>query len=317
MKKIPQNIFDGYRLANTELRLMTRQIHLYIEGIGSAEHHFLTPMSENLYSGSKTYTAVAIGMAQDEGLLKIEDPLADYFPEFEREMEEGRANGAYKEGWDKVTIRDLLQMRSGKTYMLFKEKSLRTEEDYAALYFRDGIEREPGTYFFYNNINSYMLGRVIHKVSGQNLCDFLEARLFKPLGYFNVLWQSCPQGYSFGAAGIFLKTHEYAQLGRFLLQEGEWEGKQLLSADYVRRMRADLADTSLVEAEPETTQGYGYQVWKGSHEENFRADGMYGQFSLIYPKERVVVTITARNEQNPYRIIQAAQDEILPRLGAL
>lgn len=317
MNTIPRNIFDGYRLAHNELHLMTRQIHVYRENFGNAEYHFLTPMSENLYSGSKTYTSVAIGMAQDEGLLKTEDLLADYFPEFEREMEEGRANGAYQEGWENVTLRDLLQMRSGKTYMLFKESSVRTEEDYASIYFRDGIDREPGTYFFYNNINTYMLGRVIHKVSGQDLRDYLESRLFKPLGYFNVLWQTCPKGYSFGAAGLFLKTHEYARLGRFLLQEGMWEGKQLLSSSFVHKMHSDLAETKWVEAEVETTQGYGYQVWKGSHEDSYRADGMFGQFSLIYPQEKTVVTVTARNEQNPYRIIKAVEDELLPRLEAL
>lgn len=317
MKKIPCSLLDGFRLANTELQLMVRQIHVYAENAGCAEHHFLTPSEENLYSGAKTYTAVAIGLAQDEGLLRIEDRLADFFPEFAREMEEARNNGAYRQGWDQVTIRDLLQMRSGKSYFLFKKSELRTEEDYAAIYFRDGIDHEPGTYFFYNNLNSYMLGRVIHKVSGLDLREFLQPRLFQPLGYFHPAWHVCPKGYSFGASGLYLKTSEYARLGRFLLQDGRWEDKQILSAGFARAMREDLAATDGVESETETTQGYGYQLWRGSHEESFRADGMYGQFSLVYPQERAVITVTARNEQNPYRIIRAVNEEVLPRLAAL
>ena len=325
MNSLSPNLFDGIRLANLEKQLGLRQIHVYQEGFGEVEHAFRASTRENLYSGSKTYTALAIGMAEAEGRLKLDELLIDFFPEFVEEQEMGKQQGSVPEGFDKVTLRHLLHMHSGKAEGFFREKSVHgkegsklasaEQEDYAARFFAEGLDHAPASRFAYNNLNSYMLGRVIHKVSGENLREYLIPRLFAPQGIANPQWDSCPRGFNMGASGLRLKTSEYAKLGRLLLQEGEWEGQQLVPADYIRRMHEDIVPTKDVELLPETTQGYGYQLWICTHPQSYRADGMYGQFSLVYPVERLVITLTAHNEDAPYNLIAEVNKEILPRLG--
>lgn len=298
-------VFDGFRAAALEHHLHLRQVHVYAEGRGTRQHNYRTPARENLYSGSKTFTSLAIGMAEAEGRLCLDDRLMDYFPEYRHQA------GPYME---QVRLRDLLQMRSGKSRSMFEHASLRTEEDYAAIYIREGMVHEPGTVFVYSNLSTYMLGRVVTQCSGESLVDYLRPRLFDPLGYFNVQWHTCPHGYAMGFTELYLSTLEYARLGRLLLQNGVWDDRQLVPAAYIENMHTDLAPTKGVYDEIETDQGYGYQVWKNSHKDSYRADGLNGQFTLVYPAERAVITITADEEWQPYLIIRLATDELLPRL---
>lgn len=305
MTKISNSILDGFIKVNNEEDLRVRQIHLYIEGYKPIYHEFMRSHRENLFSASKVYTSIAIGMAIDEGRIKINDSIIDIFPEFMPFADERIK---------KVTIKDLLQMNSGKEGLLFHKHPYRTYVDYAEVFFKEGVQHEPGTGFSYNNMNSYILSRIIEQVSGQKLRDYLENRLFKKFGYFNVQWETCPNGHTMGLDGLHLYTDEFAKVGQLLLQEGKWNGEQLVSSEYVRKVSQDLISTEKVEDELETKQGYGYQVWKGLYEDSYRADGLHGQFCIIYPNKRAVVTVTARQEWDPYKIISTINEQIIERI---
>ncbi len=160
-----------------------------------------------------------------------------------------------------------------------------------------------------------MLSRIIEKVSGQKLRDYLEDRLFKKFGYFNTQWETCPNGHTMGLDGLHLNTSEFAKIGQLLLQKGRWHDEQLVSEEYVKKMAEDLVPTIEEESEEETQAGYGYQVWKGSYEDSFRAEGLHGQFSLIYPGKKCVITLTVRREWKPYEIIRNVNEHIIKKLG--
>ena len=157
-----------------------------------------------------------------------------------------------------------------------------------------------------------MLGRVVEKVTGKTVRDFLMPRLFEPLGFFNPQWHTCPGGHTMCATELYLRTNELAQLGKLLLHQGSWNGKHLVSEDYVNLMQTDMVESSLGE-DPEHQCGYGYQVWKCTPG-CFRADGMYGQFSVISPELDAVVTVTSHREKSPNDILRAIYADIFPLL---
>lgn len=301
-----KSILDGFRLGVLENALKVRQIRVYQEGAGCAGHDFVESRRENLYSGSKAFTALAIGLAEQEGRLSREDRLLDFFPEY-RDIAAPHM--------DEVRLLDLLHMASGRDESDFDPQLLQTGEDYARLFIRSELRYPVGQVFSYSNQSTYMLGRVIFKTAGENLRSYLMPRLFKPLGIFNPQWETCPEGHNIAATGLYLTVDEYALLGRLLLQEGRFEERELVPACYVRDLHEDLiSNANLQNEDIECTQGYGYQVWKGSHGQSYRADGLYGQFALVYPDERAAVTISAREQTDPYKLIHLVNEEILPRL---
>lgn len=88
----------------------------------------------------------------------------------------------------------------------------------------------------------------------------------------------------------------------------------MISESYVKKISQDLVSTAKEETDLETQQGYGYQVWKGLYEDSFRAEGLHGQFCIIYPSKNCVVTVTARQEWKPYEIISTINEQIIEKI---
>lgn len=301
---LTSTLLHGFRLRDAERHLGAYGVHVYAEGRGEVEHRFRSDDRVNLYSGSKTFTSLAVGIAADEGLLTLADPVAGFFPEVDR----------VAAGAEAVTIRDLLHMASGNTFTWF-EPGQDQVRDRAAAFLASELVAGPGERFEYSNGCTYMLGRIVEKVSGQDLRDYLVPRIFDPLGIDNPQWLRCPLGYSLGASGLHLRTSEFARVGRLMLQGGAWDGEQLVPADYVAAMHSDVIATARRDVDPESALGYGYQVWLCSPDGAWRADGKYGQFSVVLPEQRAVVTITAHNELAANDLLRAAWEEILPLLS--
>ena len=300
-----KSLLNQFRLTMAEQHLELYGVRVEKKNGESVSHRWRSDDQENLYSGSKTFISVGIGICEDEGRLRVEDRALDFFPEY-REIA--------SEGSEKITIRDLLHMASGKIQKLFEGYTPQQiyGTDWAELFFRVPVTHEPGTFFSYSNPSTYLLGRIIEKVSGQTARDFLIPRLFTPLGIYNPQWRTCPRGHTEAAGGLMLTTEEYSRLGMLLLCGGEYRGRRVVGEGYVRRMSSDILKNS--GSFPDTRAGYGYQVWLGAHPGCYRADGMYGQFCIVFPKEEAVVTVTGHEEDNVYRITQAVYEDILPGL---
>ncbi len=294
----------GFRLRTVEQHLGVYGIHLYREGHEDLEHRFRADDRVNIYSGSKTFTALAVGIAADEGLLRLDDPVTGFFP-----------GTRHADGLEAITLRHLLQMTSGNPVTWF-EPPAEAPQDVLGTWLATEPVRPAGERFEYSNASTYLLSRVVHAVSGTDVRDFLVPRLFDPLGIANPQWLRCPLGFSEAAKGLHLTTSEFARLGRLLLQRGAWHGTQLVPAAFVDAMHTDVVPTAHATADPESAAGYGYQVWRCTPHGVWRADGKYGQFSVVLPAHRSVVTITAHHEGVANDLLRAVWAEVLPLLPA-
>ena len=299
-------ILDAFVSAAGDKELGVYGIHLYREGKGSAERRLRSNERVHLFSGSKAFTSMAVGIAEGEGRLSLSDSALSFFPQFRDTAAEGASA---------VTVKDLLQMRAGHTQSLFTtlEESQERLRDWAGVFFAAPQAHPAGSAFLYDNGCTYMLSRIVEAVSGLTLRDYLMPRLFGPLGIFNPQWHTCPGGHSMGTIGLYLNTGEFSRLGVLLLQGGRWGDRQIVPGDYIRRAANDLVATAGFD-DPENNQGYGYQLWRCTAEGACRADGKYGQYAIVLPGRRAVVTVTAHNEKNANDILRAVWSEVLPRL---
>lgn len=294
-------LLTDFRLSVLEKSLGVYGVHVYQKGKMPAEHRFRSNDRENLYSGSKTFVSVGIGIAESEGRFSLSDYTLDFFPEYK--------DIAYS-GSEKITIKDLLQMSSGH---MAEDLSQYDTRDRAELFFSTEMKEPAGSHFYYENLCTYMLGRIVEKVSGLTMLEYLKPRLFKPLAIVNPQWQVCRLGHTACATGLYLTTEEYSRIGITLLQNGVYKDQQIVPADYVKRLHSDWVDTAN-RLDPESCGGYGYQVWNCTPPNTYRADGMYGQFSVVLPDYDAVITVTAHNELEPKDILRAMWSDILSKL---
>lgn len=299
-----KRILDSFCAAVENQQLGAYGIHLYVQGRGSVQHHFRSEERTHLYSGSKAFTAMAIGIAQGEGRLSLFDTALSFFPEYQ---------SIATPGSETITIRDLLHMCAGRNQGLFttQQSSQKPMEDWAASFFSIPQTSAAGSSFCYDSGCTYMLSRVIHAVSGQSLRDYLMPRLFDPLDIYNPQWHSCPRGHSVGGFGLYLTTEEFSRLARLMLQQGNWEGRQLVPADYLHAAVQDIVQTQGF-GDEENRQGYGYQLWRCTIPNSYRADGKFGQYAIVLPDQRATLTITAHNERCANDLLRAAWAHVLP-----
>ena len=287
-----------------EQRLGVRAVHLHRAGREDLTHRFVEDTAENIYSVSKTVTALAVGIAAEEGLLDPEDLLSDHLP---------APAGGYGTGIEQVRLRHLLTMTSGSPVLGFLDEQ-REHPDLTSLLLGTALIAEPGTRWEYSNGSIFLLSRVIGERTGLTMRDWLMPRLFEPLGILNPQWHTTRDGHSWGATGLHLKSGQLARIGRLLLQRGAHDGAQLVPAAWVDALHAEAAWVATGDPEPESTR-YGYGVWRCTPQGAWRADGAYGQFLLVLPEQRAVVTITSHLEgRGGAEVLRAVWEELLPLL---
>jgi CubicO group peptidase (beta-lactamase class C family) len=293
----------GFRQAVLERHLGLEGLHIHVRGHGSLAHRWVADLRRDVFSVSKTFTSVAVGIAESEGLLNLDDPVLKHLPEF---------SGDAADGVDAMSVRHLLSMTAGNEYR-WVDSDADHPDDPARDFLATPLVAEPGTSYHYGGTNTYVLGRVIHACSGQDLRDFLMPRLFAPLGIRNPQWQRCPLGFPLGAIGLFLRTEEIARLGETLLNQGCFGDQQLVPARYVSQMTTETTDTG--RAEPDN-QTYGLHAWLCSRDNAWRMDGIYGQFSIMLPDQGACVTVTSHYEGPTTDILDAIWSELVPHLDS-
>lgn len=295
------SLLTDYRLTVLEKNLGIYGIHVYQNGKTIAEHRFRSNDRENLYSASKTFVSIGIGIAEAEGLFKLSDVLIDYFPEY---------IGIASPGTEKIRIEHLLRMSSGH---LHEDWSSFKERDRAEIFFSAECKEEPGKSFFYEDLSTYMLGRLVEKITGLNMLKYLKLRLFDKLGILNPWWHTCPLEHTSCSGGLYLTTEEFSRIGILLLNKGVFNEERVVPEAYIERMTSNWIDTSY-KLSSESQQGYGYQVWKNTIPNSYRADGMYGQTCIVLQDYNAVITYTGHYEEYGDDQIKAIWKDILPQL---
>ena len=295
--------FASYLQAVADHKEELHSIMVLQHGKVIEEARFAPDTAHFMMSVSKTFTATAVGFAISEGLLHLADKITDLFPE---EVPEGASDTLRR-----ITIRHLLTMNSGHA----KDPTNPIWHDSEGGWIRHFLSwpqpYEPGTCYCYNSLGTYMLSAAVQKVTGQKVVDYLEPRLWKPLGIEKPYWQDSPDGINCGGWGLFLKTEDMARMGLCLLQGGKFAGKQVIPAEWVSQMSARQVDSApagltsiqveergLDKESNEWIQGYGYQMWR-CRKGAFRADGAAGQYILVFPDKDAVIITTAQIDNMP------------------
>lgn len=249
----------------------------------------------NVYSASKSVTALAVGFAVQEGLLSLDEKLTDVFPN-----ELPSTVGAHLAA---ATVRDLLTMRLGQARpnLMGAQRPLYVEDNWVRMSLALPFSDAPDTHFLYNNVGPYLAGVLVQRRSGCDLVSYLTPRLFSHLGIKRPTWECDPLGYTFGAGGLFLTLSELHKLGLFCLSEGEWNGRKLLDSAWIREC-----------ARQQGEDPYGYLFWRGKYN-SYRMDGKYSQLSVVVPEKRAVVTVVSECRKNA-ELMALLYDEVCAQL---
>ena len=254
-----------------------------------------------MYSCSKTFVGIAVGLAIEDNRLRLDDRVAAIFPEL-------LPDSVSKDLAD-MTVRHLLTMASG----VKPDWNMRSRGKEWIRTFLSKPVKAPGTQYAYDSMVSYMLAAVVQKVTGKKLTEYLQERVFTPMNVTEWAWEESPEGVNTGGWGVHIQPESLAKFGQLILNEGRWEGKQLVSAEWIREMCKKHRETG--------REVYGYHIWHcGGHDGAVRADGALGQYVIsVLDKDMVVVMTEATlgNGRDQRRLIWDVllphiQDEPLP-----
>jgi CubicO group peptidase (beta-lactamase class C family) len=260
-----------------------------------------------LFSVSKSFTSTAVGLAVAEGLFSIDDLVLSFFPE--------EAPAEPNEYLAAMRVRHLLSMSTGHAEDTWSYMLERADGNWIKGFLEVPVLHAPGTHFSYNTGATYMLSAIVQKMSGMKMVDYLEARLFEPLGIEKATWEESPQGINSGGIGLSIRTEDLARFGQLYLKKGMWQARQLLAEAWITEATSfHIANGDSPESD--WTQGYGYQFWRCRHGA-YRGDGVFGQYCIVMPEQKAVLAITGGVDlfdmQQPLNLVW---EILLPAMGA-
>jgi CubicO group peptidase (beta-lactamase class C family) len=252
---------------------------------------------DRLQSVTKSYTSALVGIALEQGYLSsVDQKMLDFFPEIADQITDPRK--------EQITIRQMLQMRAGYPW---EETDPTLWEGLLSGYYVPLIEgfpliTDPGTEFHYSNLTSNWLGIIVDRVTGKSLKAYAEDNLFSPLGVEAGDWGSDAEGHNNGCGDLHLTARDAAKFGLLYLNDGEYEGNQVIPADWVReslqRYSENINATGGFPANwglSISDIGYGYQWWSaraGEHHFNL-AWGHGGQLIVLLDELNMIIVVTS------------------------
>ena len=260
-----------------------------------------------LYSLTKSFTSIAVGLAIDDGLLcldaRVVDVLADHVPA--DISEQGR----------RLTVHHLLSMTTGHHTDSLDEAWQLEPGHLVKGFLRTPFPETEGSRHAYDNPTTFALARMVERVTGRGLPELLDERLFRPMGIDHAEWDRVAGGAVFGFHGLHLTTEAVAAFGELLLRGGLWGDRQLVPRAWV-----ELATRRHIETLPwadgsgdaDYLCGYGYQFWMSRH--GFHGDGAFGQQLVVVPSHDLVVAVTGGHTQ-AQAVLDALWECLLPGMN--
>lgn len=232
--------------------------------------------AHNTYSLSKSVTGCAVGILENEGKLKDTDTVFSHIPDL---FPEG-----YDKKWEKVTLKDVMHHHTG----VGPEGNIDIDvmdfwadghDDFLSYMLSLPIKYEPGEGpFVYCDTNYYLIGRVVERVAGVTLGEFLQTRMFNKLGWRGHAWGVCPLNHTLGGTGLFATARDLCAYGLMLSHGGEYGGETILTPGWIEKARGELG-------------GYGYGFSNSSDGRWFLTGGAYGQGLYIFPETRTAFCV--------------------------
>jgi CubicO group peptidase (beta-lactamase class C family) len=258
-----------------------------------------------MYSLSKSFAATAVGLAQAEGKLSVDDSVVSFFPDLAPEK--------VSDNLKNMRVRDLLAMSTGHHNEDIGSFNYFSDESPTKAFLAMPVAHKPGTHFVYNTPASYMLSAIVQQKAGAPILEYLKPRLFDPLGIENPAWDTTKHGVNLGGFGLSIRTEDIARFGQLYLQKGQWQGKQLLPAEWVEAATTRQASNGS-NPKSDWDQGYGYQFWR-CRNGAYRGDGAFGQFCVVMPERDAVLAITS-GVKDMQAILNVTWENLLPAFAA-
>lgn len=283
-----KGVLDG-KLANVDSIVVARH------GVLVYEHYFdyLDPVAFDAahkhdgHSMTKGVVSLLVGIAMDRGLIKdLDTPISSYFPEYAdlRAPEKNR-----------ITLRNLLTMSSG-LHSSNSEPMMHRDHDPYRHVLEMALASDPGTSFEYNSLGTELIGAILQKVSGKSVDILAQENIFAPLGIDDIDWYGhLGNGVPMSSSGLRLSPRDWAKIGQLVLNNGIWEGKQIVPASWI-------AQSTTEQVKAQKPYSYGFQWWLGRslHDghsvEWIAAFGFNGQKTIIIPELDTVVVFNASLE---------------------
>ncbi len=240
------------------------------------------------FSMAKSVTSILIGCAIDEGLIKsVDEPITNYIPELT------------KNGFDKVTIKHLLQMTSG---IRFNESYVNPFGDAASFYYglnlrkeigKMKLKTEPGKQFEYVSGNTQLLGLVLERsLKDKTITSYLQEKIWTPLGMeYDASWSidRKKNGLEKTFCCLNARARDFAKIGRLYKNKGNWNGKQIVSQKWVE-------ESTKLDTSEGSANFYQYQWWLPTPNEDFMAEGILGQFVYVNPSKDLIIVRLGKKE---------------------
>lgn len=248
---------------------------------------FHKDFKHRMYSVSKSFVSVAIGLAIEEGLLSIDDKFVKFFPEYD--------DGNLAPEMYEMTIENMLCMQTCNTADRPWWFGTGTD-DRCEVYFRESPKKVPGTLFTYDSPGSYMLGVIVEKLTGKTFLDYLKEKLLLKIGFSeNSYTLYCPGGHAFGDSAVMCSARDLLTFARFVMNKGEWDGVRYMNKEYLEKATSKLVSTNVdCSFGVGAHDGYGYQIWQSRH--GFSFNGMGDQYAICYSEKDLILVINSDNQ---------------------
>lgn len=230
-----------------------------------------------IYSSSKTFVSIAVGLLIGEGKIRLNDKIMDLLPEY--------ANDEQHKWLKETTIEDALKM---SVPMLTDTYFVRDYKEWAWTFFnhptRSKALKPASTVFNYNTSGSFILDVVVEKVTGKPFLEYMRP-VFDKIGVSKDIWcVKAPDGYSWGGSGVVCTLRDFAKFGELLLNMGEYKGEQLIPRWYMEKATSkQISNITQNHYTLRHEQGYGYQIWVTKH--GFALLGMGSEFVFAFPEK--------------------------------
>mgnify|MGYP000501234285 CR=1 FL=1 len=262
-----------------------------------------------LQSVTKSIASIMIGAAIKEGDIKdTEVKILDFFDEYDLTVAEEYLKTA--------TLENLLTMQLGMEWheldrpadMTNTTSQLEVSQDWIQFTLNQPMDTIPGTKWVYNSGASQLLSGIIKKATGLSIEDYAKKHLFTPLGIENLHWKKTPTGYTDTEGGLFLEAQDLAKIGYLMLNNGMWDGQQIISSEWAKR-----SISKQVEFDKE--KGYGYQWWREDQDEVeiWACKGFGGQFLLVFPRFQTIAVVNSWNifDEKIESILEATKTAVI------
>ena len=232
----------------------------------------------------------AIGFLHDDGLVDVKKPVHHYMAELIPEDADP--------AWKLITVEQVMKhtigFGEGFLDIDVEKVSDYPTKDYLDMVFHHKLTYLPGQQYQYSDAAYYLLSRLVSAVSGEKMDVFLNRRLFQPMDFQEVAWSHCPKDYPMGATGLYISATDMVKLGALYLEGGVWNGKQLLSNEWVRK-----------------AIGHEYELRNKTAAGLIGKGGMYGQQLLFNPEKNFAIAWhTHAHSQEIKRLIDFIDQEL-------